>query len=417
MTAVCPSPLANQSLLQPISSTVHYILSGTFNTLFLYLLAFNPSTAELTVERSYRAEGPHQFLALNEQRTKAYATTWGAPARLSAWDVLDGGRGGIEKINTVPITATSSYIQYSTLGDLPRIYSAGGPTGEVHDVDPLTGGFGNKLQELLYVEKHELEKADKTRVALRYGSHGIDLNPPRRQAFVPHLGHNSIFMYNVLDDGTLDLIADCPSFGDGHDGPRHVVPSPDGSVLYAVTEHTSFVDVYSIQDSSLSHLQRLSVIPPSASSTRLSYRGDTLRLSQSGSYLYATTRGMTKATKGFVAVWSVNADGTLGSAELLEEGELARDGSKTQDHAPLDRFETKTSGGKANAVETFPFHTSAKGVKEQRDWVLLTDDEDGWVWVLEWDGRKIKEIAGVRLGEGASEEEKGTGASHAVWLS
>lgn len=122
---------------------------------------------------------------------------------------------------------------------------------------------------------------------------------------------------------------------------------------------------------------------------------------------------MTKATKGFVAVWSINGDGTLGSSELLEEGE----GENTRDHAPLDRFETKTSGGKANAVESFPFHTSQKGVKEERDWVLLTDDEDGWVWVLEWDGVRIRELAGVRLGEGASEEERGTGASHAVWLS
>lgn len=36
----------------------------------------------------------------------------------------------------------------------------------MHDVDSSTGGFGDKLQELLYVEKDELEMADKTRVAL-----------------------------------------------------------------------------------------------------------------------------------------------------------------------------------------------------------------------------------------------------------
>lgn len=36
----------------------------------------------------------------------------------------------------------------------------------MHDVDPWTGGFGAKLQEMLYVPADELEKADKTRVAL-----------------------------------------------------------------------------------------------------------------------------------------------------------------------------------------------------------------------------------------------------------
>lgn len=46
------------------------------------------------------------------------------------------------------------------------IYSAGGPTGEVHSLDANTGGFASKLQELLYVEPEELEQADKTRVAL-----------------------------------------------------------------------------------------------------------------------------------------------------------------------------------------------------------------------------------------------------------
>ena len=63
-----------------------------------------------------------------------------------------------------PTAATGSYIQVSSA--LPRIYSAGGPTGEVHAVDPVTGGFGAKLQELLYVKEDELAEADKTRVAL-----------------------------------------------------------------------------------------------------------------------------------------------------------------------------------------------------------------------------------------------------------
>lgn len=36
----------------------------------------------------------------------------------------------------------------------------------MHAIDPETGGFGAKLQELLYVKEDELESADKTRVAL-----------------------------------------------------------------------------------------------------------------------------------------------------------------------------------------------------------------------------------------------------------
>ncbi|SCV68749.1 BQ2448_870 [Microbotryum intermedium] len=382
-----------------------YFLHPLSSPSLQYLLAFNPLTASLSIAQVIRAQGAHQFLALNQDRSRAYATTWAMPPTLSSWEVMEGGSEGIKHVNTVPIRATSSYIQVSPIQ--PRIYSAGGPTGEVHEIDEKTGGFGKKLQELLYVPKEELETTDKTRVALRYGSHSIDLNLPRKQAFVPHLGHNSIYMYSVLDDGTFSLIAEVPSFGDGHDGPRHVIPSPDGNKLYAVTEHTSYVDVYTILPNTLKHEQRLSVIPSSFESARLDYRGDTLRLSQSGRFLYATTRGKTSSTKGFVSTWSVNEDGSLGSSK--------------DDFEPLDRFETSTSGGKANAVEAFPFHLGVSGgkIKEDRDWALLTDDQDAWVWVLEWDGLQMRELCGVQLGrqEGAERDEHGTGASHAVWLS
>lgn len=162
---------------------------------------------------------------MNPARDRLYATTWGSPASLSAWEVLGGGKDGIQKINTVPISqyfalpcimstskthgskqqtaATSSYLHVSP--DYPCIYSAGGPTGEVHAINPETGGFGKKLQEMTYMSRKELETADKTRIALvsekqyrinaqtvltnhpqRYGSHGIDLSI-RKQAFVPHL--------------------------------------------------------------------------------------------------------------------------------------------------------------------------------------------------------------------------------------
>jgi len=62
------------------------------------------------------------------------------------------------------LAATSSY----TILPPPytHIYSAGGPTGEIHAIDPSTGGFGEKIQQFLFVPEDELEKADKTRVAL-----------------------------------------------------------------------------------------------------------------------------------------------------------------------------------------------------------------------------------------------------------
>jgi hypothetical protein len=60
--------------------------------------------------------------------------------------------------------ATSSYI--SVPPPYIHLYSAGGPTGEIHVIDPSSGGFGEKLQQILFIPEDELKYADKSRVAL-----------------------------------------------------------------------------------------------------------------------------------------------------------------------------------------------------------------------------------------------------------
>jgi carboxy-cis,cis-muconate cyclase len=136
-----------------------------------------------------------------------------------------------------------------------------------------------------------------------------------------------------------------------------------------------------------------------------------LRLSLDGERLYVTTRGKTPAEKGFVSVWTISQ--TDGSVVEEEQG-------GERGYGALSRYETETSGGKANAIEVFPF-TTPRGERTVRDWIVLTDDELGWVTVLEWKGPEegLSEVAKVQLGrqEGAEEDERGTGASHAVWLS
>jgi carboxy-cis,cis-muconate cyclase len=191
-----------------------------------------------------------------------YTTTWAKEPSLSSWSIGES-YDTLQHLNTVPISerhlfssrnlikrstflaATSSYLQITP--DSKRLYSAGGPTGEVHSL-AVDGSIGIKLQELLYVEPDELAQADKTRVALRYGSHGIDINLATKQAFVPHLGSNSIYMYDVLANGGLNLVNKAESFGNGKDGPRHVIFSEDGTTLYTVTEHSGFFALFTSFD-------------------------------------------------------------------------------------------------------------------------------------------------------------------------
>lgn len=205
---------------------VHYLLCGTFNTIFLYLLAFSPYAANsnsdqvssLQVHQRVRGQGPHQYIALDHDRKTAYATTWAQPPTLSSWQVLEHGRGGVKHVNTVPIcasfssavqmlkvrapalmhnrqntAATGSYLTVSppSLPFPPRIYQAGGPVAQAFAIDEETGGYSELMQEVIYLAGGQRElldpKTDKTRVALRYGSHAVDIDPVRKRAYIPHV--------------------------------------------------------------------------------------------------------------------------------------------------------------------------------------------------------------------------------------
>ncbi|EGG10784.1 uncharacterized protein MELLADRAFT_93461 [Melampsora larici-populina 98AG31] len=378
--------------------------TGSFNSTSLYLLAFDRSSSKLSVCLTVPAYGPHQYLYYDRTRQRVYATTWALPAQLSSWSI-DLKSLKLELVNTVPITSTSSYI---TMND-QTLYSVGGPTGELHRLDKDSGLIEEKIQEILFVPPSDLINEDRTRKALRYGSHAIEINRITNQAFVAHLGHNSIFMYEVdPDTKTLRLITETKS-PRPHDGPRHCVISEDGRWLYVVTEHTQFIDLYKIEPDSLVYQTSTSIIP-SDQSLDISfdpddYRGDTIRILptllkqtlfasttdketwMSKNYIFATTRGKDPQHPGVLAV-------------------LEQDSNYLK---LLSLWPTPTSGGKANAIE-FRIHGDEN---DSRILIVLTDDEVGWVMVLEWNPffeAPIKLISKTLI------DEPGIGASHAVWL-
>ncbi|KAF5381738.1 hypothetical protein D9615_005393 [Tricholomella constricta] len=447
---------SNSTMATPV---VHHILSGSFRSLSLFLLAFSPLHRTLSLVQKVDAFGPHQYLATNPRKDRVYTTSWTLPPVLSSWEVErpDAGRWSLKHLNNVPITATSSYI--SIPPPFTHAYSAGGPTGEVHFIDPETGGFGEKLQQILFVPEDELEKADKTRVALshfaspfpsmpeprlrsqrscaisaqpripgflmstelslfalscsRYGSHAVEFSSATGHGFIPVLGTDTIEMYTRdPSSGLLTHIASIPSpRGAGaHDGPRHLKIHPNGKILYCVTEHTNLVDAYAITSTSLTYLASRSLLPSSIDPAHVPrFRGDTLILAPSTPEhpaprtLFATTRGAKSSDKGWLSAFSLDPDGTF--AEGAGE-----------------HFETPTSGGKANALDVLPKGDQAgQGV-----WILLTDDDDaaagdggGGVRVLEWDGvgKGVRVVAGWPApGENGREGVRMEGGSHAVWL-
>ncbi|KAJ7681497.1 hypothetical protein B0H17DRAFT_1076156 [Mycena rosella] len=424
-----------------IAYPVHHILTGSFRSISLFLLAFSPLQLTVDLVQTIPAFGPHQYIGLGRSTQGgdvryAYTTSWTLPPQLQSWAIEQQPEGlRVRFVDSVDITATSSYITVPP--PYSHIYSAGGPSAQVHALG--TPGFGAHVQEVYFVPQAEWESADKTRKALRYGSHGIEFafpagSPPL--AFIPVLGGSTIEIYTRAADGSLTHIdtssapqrADAVEGEEGEDGPRHVKIHPSGRVLYCVTEHSNYLDVYTISPPDgitpvLTYVASRSLIPPHLRTAgHATYRGDTLLLAPptpeqpAPQSIFATTRGGEgESTPGWVGVWRLDAAGMFaGEAE-------------TNPYF-VERYEASTPGGKAHALDVRPKEGDADGAM----WVLLTDDSpphpgvrvlewDGWLW--RGGGTRLREVAawplpGFYASETAEEgaPEQIAGASHAVWL-
>ncbi|KNZ48897.1 hypothetical protein VP01_533g5 [Puccinia sorghi] len=363
-----------------------YIISGSFTTSSLYVLRYEHESRKLEVVQSVAGYGPHQYLHLDRHRRRLYATSWQEPARLSAWDIHTDRPGmppRLTLINQAPINnsntaAVSSYItsKHSLL------FSVGGPTGEIHRLNPDTGAIEQKLQELLFVPNEALRHEDKSRKALV-------------QLFSQPLD---------AEKKALEFVSEIKSVR-ADDGPRHAVVSADGERLYVVTEHidlsmgariASRVDLYDVTRVGLQYRASSSVIEEPEEHDK--YRGDTIRMvpqscldgesAEEREYIVATTRGATPSQPGHLAVMKYDF--------------------KSRTLTNLLRWQTPTSGGKANAIELRPPLHLANNIFQ----LVLTDDLLGWISVLECNLSTPK----IHLLSRCLIAHQNFGASHAVWI-
>ncbi|KAB8360929.1 hypothetical protein FH972_024661 [Carpinus fangiana] len=375
---------------------------GTFNTPDLYTLRFTPgASSKLDILKHTSAIGSHSWLALSQDRKSLYATCWLEPPSIAAYRVTEGVP---ELINNKPIKSRSGY----TCCSATHVYSAGGSTGDVYSIGP-DGGLLDHVQEISFVEDEKTGQAGGSGVkhgdfgGLRHGAHSADLSRDGNSLYVADIGRNCIWTYSI--NHTASAGQPHLTLGSKHisprpnDGPRHCTAHPNGKVLYSLQEHTSMVDVFSVaQDgTTLKHITGVKIIP--AVNEPKHYWADEVRLSAPTAdgrppmFLYASTRGLEASTMGYVAVFEIDEDGmVVGDKEI-------------------DMYETPTSGGWANAVEPAP--RGGVSAADEKEYLALTDSEEGWVFVLSFDGNKIREEARVNLGKSGGNI---AGAATAVWL-
>lgn len=444
------------------STNSHDLLVGTFATPYLFTLRFTPPSsdnakASLKIVKQHNAVGSHSWLHLNKPNKSGvrnlYATAWLEPSAVAAYAVHDSSN--IELLNTAPTNSRSGYICAS----MTHAYSAGGATGEVFALDQETGAFttgegheangptesttGGKdflsgkntpatippVQKLSFIDTSGQRDDGSTMDfgGLRHGAHSTDLSPDGSLLYIADIGRNCIWMYSIgtgAGHGHMQLAEKKISVRK-HDGPRHVWPHPGGKYVYCLQEHSSVVDVFEVVkggnshgDVKLVHKQGVRIIPKGLPVNE--FWADEVRTSLSNGdqpkYLYASTRGLKEGRKGYVAVYALTPEGLVEGAELVTRRTADRD-EHDDDAAWRDddqsgllyMYETVTSGGWANAVEP--------GVTvDGTEYIAMTDSEEGFVFVLSWDGKEIREAARVNLNEGTDTSKGKNGAATAVWL-
>ncbi|MBW0524104.1 hypothetical protein O181_063819 [Austropuccinia psidii MF-1] len=377
--------LVDHLLIFTPNLNLHLVLQQNFNLIFYHRC--------LKILKSLKAFGPHQFISYDHQNQVFFATTWSLPPHLSAWSIKFNPTSypQISLINKIPIFAVSSYIT----SKFNLLFAAGGPTGQVLQLNPKTHQIQSILQQLNFIPQNQLLHHDRSKNALRNGSHAIEISK-FNLTFVPDLGHNSIWVYKLNRQAShLDFIYQHKSLHQ-NDGPRHCVVSEDGKRLYVVTEHTSRVDVYNIHDDQLT-LQTSSSILNDLSDPA-NFRGDTIRVLPSQflthqfnnhDLIFATTRGSNSSYLGALSIFDYD----------LNQKSIKK----------LIKWETPTSGGKANAIE---FNLNPKSKKFGVVELVLTDDEIGYIFILEFNLEKIE----ITVLDKALIDQPGIGASHAQWI-
>lgn len=380
-----PHAVAN-AVQQALAPESYELFVGTFRSPKLYTVRFEPGSKKLSLQTTNEALSGHNWLDVSRDGKTLYATCWGTgAARVTCYDIVSPGKQSYHtavQASTAPSKFMSGYV----VANKKAMYSACGPQVDVFELDEQGKlKTGEAVQSFALVSENGRHKGDSVLDfgGLRHGGHSADLSPDGSKLYVADIGRNCVWMYHV-DQATGHLKEASKNIAKrGHDGPRHAWPHPNGRIVYSLQEHSSYVDVLRLSDDdqSLEWVEGGNILP--ADDDCQLYWADEVRLSPDAKVVFGSTRGLKPETKGWVSAWALDENGRL----------------KVADEQPQHRFQTRTSGGWANAIAVAP-NMGPNG----ESYIALTDSEEGFVQMLSYTQEKGFEVLDeLKLGDKGEE--------------
>ncbi|KAF8610428.1 putative isomerase YbhE [Ceratobasidium sp. AG-I] len=344
------------SALVPVSlASVHRLLAASFNGNFVAGLEFDSDAGTLAVISNTTTAAPHGWFALDANKTTVYGAAWSSPGTLDAY-TLDKSTYALDLVSTLSFgssrplhivapsngnAAGSIYAVTNTMGMVVTSTSASSPFAAVQTFNLSSASFG----------------------------HGIAISPSGELAYVADIDGEQIWAYNVQSNGTLASIGQFATHNNT-DGPRHLTFSTDGNTLYVVEQNSCRVDSYAVSgNGTLAWTSGSSIIPSGLECSTSVFWSDEVAISSDSSILYASTRGRTSSTNGYVAGFSLSSNGTIGELQFI--------------------FNMTSSGGAAAAIIAAPASIDSS----ETFYSSLSDSEVGYIAIMKYRNGSFSEVA------------------------
>lgn len=392
------------SLVIGANAAIHELILGTFSTKFLYTVEFDDEALTLSLLANMFVPYAGNWIAFNvgstpysalrrappliktqHDKTNLYTTAYGQSneaqnPKFVSYSIINAT--AIEYQATIPAggncTATSIFVVadqhhpynvYGTFFSSVKGINAG--CGSVLSVDEY-GTLDAVIQNYTYFVNVS-------------GVHGAALSPHSRYLYSADDTGNTLWTHAVdHDTGEVTVVANLTGPTPGSD-PRHVVVHPKGHYLYVILEGSSQLAQYTIdQETGLPAYDGVYPLLLSTQQDPVHYWADEVALSSSNKYLWASNRGRSTNTTGYVSVFSLDEWGAIIKQNFL--------------------VPTSSSGGFSNILSPSPYTD---------EFAVLTDNSTGFVevWKLDENAGSAAVVAHLDIDDG------GGCCSNALWYS
>ncbi|KAL1304841.1 hypothetical protein AAFC00_003766 [Neodothiora populina] len=198
--------------------------------------------------------------------------------------------------------------------------------------------------------------------------HGMVFDPTESYIYSADMWANRVWCHKKdPKTGHLETVGSVEAPGKG-DHPRWVAMHPTGNYLYALMEGGNRLAEYVIDHQTHMPVPTHKIyplVPPGHQEIYPKmYRSDVCFLSNSGKYLFATSRSNSPSLTGYIAAFKLTETGSIEKQICLNP--------------------TPTSGGHANAISPCDWSD---------EWLALTDDEKGFVEIYRWNEEFLGRVA------------------------